>query len=293
MSTTSSLCRHAWILLIGIVVADTSQAVPVSASEYWVAPDGDDRLDGTSRQTAWASPSRGQPTRTSEAVPRGTLKLPVYSTEGFLDSGRLRIGQHVVAYVSRTERSFVLAGPWPENIAVAARVYDADLLGGKSFAPGDVILLAGGVFTDRPLHFCQSGAADRPITYRPAPGHRPRLVSTRFDRSPVRHLGSRRSPTTTHVVLSGLDIRNAADGNHGAPGLDLIGMSRVLVSDCWIHVSGRDLNGDNNAIRLFQCDQITITGCRLHSRFANAVAAWNTTATRVDHCVIYECFQGI
>ncbi|GIS59309.1 MAG: hypothetical protein CM1200mP2_15340 [Planctomycetaceae bacterium] len=104
MSTTSSLCRHAWILLIGIVVADTSQAVPVSASEYWVAPDGDDRLDGTTRQTAWASPSRGQPTRTSEAVPRGTLKLPVYSTEGFLDSGRLRIGQHVVAYVSRTER---------------------------------------------------------------------------------------------------------------------------------------------------------------------------------------------
>ena len=151
MSTTSSLCRHAWILLIGIVVADTSQAVPVSASEYWVAPDGDDRLDGTTRQTAWASPSRGQPTRTSEAVPRGTLKLPVYSTEGFLDSGRLRIGQHVVAYVSRTERSFVLAGPWPENIAVAARVYDADLLGGKSFAPGDVILLAGGVFTDLSL----------------------------------------------------------------------------------------------------------------------------------------------
>ena len=293
MSTTSSLCRHAWILLIGIVVADTSQAVPVSASEYWVAPDGDDRLDGTTRQTAWASPSRGQPTRTSESVPRGTLKLPVYSTEGFLDSGRLRIGQHVVAYVSRTERSFVLAGPWPENIAVAARVYDADLLGGKSFAPGDVILLVGGVFTDRPLHFCQSGAADRPITYRPAPGHRPRLVSTRFDRSPVRHLGSRRSPTTTHVVLSGLDIRNAADGNHGAPGLDLIGMSRVLVADCRIHISGRDLNGDNNAIRLFQCDQITITGCRLHSRFANAVGAWNTTATRVDHCVIYECFHGI
>ena len=244
MPATSSPYRHVWILLIGIVLAETGQALPVSASEYWVAPDGDDRLDGTTRLTAWASPSRGQPTRTSEAVPRGTLKLPVYSTAGFLDSGRLRIGKHVVAYVSRTERSFVLAGPWPENIAVAARVYDADLLGGKSFAPGDVILLAGGEFTDRPLHFCQSGAADRPITYRPAPGHRPRLVSTRFDRSPVRHLGSRRSPTTTHVVLSGLDIRNAADGNHGAPGLDLIGLSRVLVSDCRIHVSGRDINGD-------------------------------------------------
>ena len=135
MPTTSSLCRHAWLLVIGIVVANIGQPVPVSASEYWVAPDGDDRLDGKSRRTAWASPSRGQPTRINEAVTRGTLKLPVYSTEGFLDSGRLRIGKHVVAYVSRTERSFVLAGPWPEDTAAFARVYDADLLGGKSFAP--------------------------------------------------------------------------------------------------------------------------------------------------------------
>ena len=292
MPTTSSPCR-AVILATGIVLATLGQSTPVSAGQYWVAPDGDDRLDGTSRRTAWASPSRGQPTRTHEPVTRGGMRLPVYSTEGFLDSGRLRVGKLIVNYVARTEREFVLAGPWPEDTAAFARVYDADLLGGRSFAPGDVILLAGGEWVDRPLHFCQPGTPDHPITYRPAPGHRPRLVSTRYNRSPVRHLGSRRSPQTTHVVLSGLDIRNAADGNHGAAGLDLIGLGHALVSDCRIHISGRDLNGDNNAIRLLQCDHVTIANCRLHSRFANAVAAWNTTATKIDHCVIYECFQGI
>ena len=292
MPSTSSPCRGA-ILATGIVLATLAQSTPGSAGEYWVAPDGDDRLDGTSRRTAWASPSRGQPTRTHEPGKRGTMRLGVYSTRGFLDSGRLRVGKLIVNYVAKTEREFVLAAPWPEDTAAYARVYDADLLEGRSFAPGDVILLAGGEWVDRPLHFCQPGTPGHPITYRSAPGHRPRLVSTRYDRSPVRHLGSRRSPLTTHVVLSGLDIRNAADGNHGAAGLDLIGLGHALVSDCRIHVSGRDINGDNNAIRLLQCDHVTITNCRLHSRFANAVAAWNTTATRIDHCVIYECFQGI
>ena len=130
-----------------------------------MAPDGNDQLDGRTRRTAWASPSRGQPTRINEAVAQGALKLSVYSTEGFLPSGRLRVGQHTVVYVSKTERAFVLAGPWPENTAAFARVYDADLLGGRSFAPGDVILLAGGEWTDRPLNFCQPGTIDRPITY--------------------------------------------------------------------------------------------------------------------------------
>ena len=281
------------LLLVGILLANTGQPDHATANEYWVAPDGDDRLDGQSRRTAWASPSRGQPTRINDAVKKGDSQLPVYSTEGFLPSGRLRVGDITVAYVSKTERSFVLAAPWPEDTSAFARVYDADLLGGRSFAPGDVILLAGGEWTDRPLNFCQPGTIDRPITYRPAPGHRPRLVSTRFNLAPVRHLGSSRSPPTTHVVLSGLEIRNSADGNHGAPGMDLIGISHSVVSGCRIHISGRDLNGDNNAIRLLQCNHVTVTGCRLHSRFANAVAAWNTTDTKITHCVIYECFQGI
>ena len=293
MTTKAPSCQRTLILLAGLVLAHTGQPTTTSAKEYWVAPDGNDQLDGRTRRTAWASPSRGQPTRINEAVAQGALKLSVYSTEGFLPSGRLRVGQHTVVYVSKTERSFVLAGPWPENTAAFTRVYDADLLGGRSFSPGDVILLAGGEWTNRPLNFCQSGTANRPITYRPAPGHRPRLVSTQYNLAPVRHLGSSRSPLTTHVVLSGLDIRNSADGNHGAPGMDLIGMGHSVVSGCRIHISGRDLNGDNNSIRLLQCNHVTITGCRLHSRFANAVAAWNTTATKITHCVIYECFQGI
>ncbi len=293
MTTRASSSRGTLLLLVGILLANTGQPDHATANEYWVAPDGDDRLDGQSRRTAWASPSRGQPTRINDAVKQGDSQLPVYSTEGFLPSGRLRVGDHTVAYVSKTERSFVLAAPWPEDTSAFARVYDADLLGGRSFAPGDVILLAGGEWTDRPLNFCQPGTIDRPITYRPAPGHRPRLVSTRFNLAPVRHLGSSRSPPTTHVVLSGLEIRNSADGNHGAPGMDLIGISHSVVSGCRIHISGRDLNGDNNAIRLLQCNHVTVTGCRLHSRFANAVAAWNTTDTKITHCVIYECFQGI
>ena len=293
MTTRASSSRGTLLLLVGILLANTGQPDHATANEYWVAPDGDDRLDGQSRRTAWASPSRGQPTRINDAVKQGDSQLPVYSTEGFLPSGRLRVGDITVAYVSKTERSFVLAAPWPEDTSAFARVYDADLLGGRSFAPGDVILLAGGEWTDRPLNFCQPGTIDRPITYRPAPGHRPRLVSTRFNLAPVRHLGSSRSPPTTHVVLSGLEIRNSADGNHGAPGMDLIGISHSVVSGCRIHISGRDLNGDNNAIRLLQCNHVTVTGCRLHSRFANAVAAWNTTDTKITHCVIYECFQGI
>ena len=293
MTTRASSSRGTLLLLVGILLANTGQPDHATANEYWVAPDGDDRLDGQSRRTAWASPSRGQPTRINDAVKKGDSQLPVYSTEGFLPSGRLRVGDHTVAYVSKTERRFVLAAPWPEDTSAFARVYDADLLGGRSFAPGDVILLAGGEWTDRPLNFCQPGTIDRPITYRPAPGHRPRLVSTRFNLAPVRHLGSSRSPPTTHVVLSGLEISNSADGNHGAPGMDLIGISHSVVSGCRIHISGRDLNGDNNAIRLLQCNHVTVTGCRLHSRFANAVAAWNTTDTKITHCVIYECFQGI
>ena len=293
MTTRAASSRGTLLLLVGILLANTGQPDHATANEYWVAPDGDDRLDGQSRRTAGASPSRGQPTRINDAVKQGDSQLPVYSTEGFLPSGRLRVGDHAVAYVSKTERSFVLAAPWPEDTSAFARVYDADLLGGRSFAPGDVILLAGGEWTDRPLNFCQPGTIDRPITYRPAPGHRPRLVSTRFNLAPVRHLGSSRSPPTTHVVLSGLEIRNSADGNHGAPGMDLIGISHSVVSGCRIHISGRDLNGDNNAIRLLQCNHVTVTGCRLHSRFANAVAAWNTTDTKITHCVIYECFQGI
>ncbi len=276
-----------------LLVLVTVSPQPCEAAEYWVAPDGNDRLDGRSRRTAWASPSRGQPTRTNRVTPKGASELAVASTEGFLDSGRLRIGERILNYVSRTERSFVLAMPCPVSVGAQARVHDADLLGGRSLAPGDTVLLAGGRFVDRPLHFCQPGKPGQPITYRPAAGHRPQLISTHFNRSPVRHLGTARSPTTSHVVLSGLDIHNAADGNHGAPGIDLMGVSHVLVADCQVHISGRDINGDNNAIRLLQCERTRVTRCRLHSRYANAVAAWNTTATRIDHCVIYECFQGI
>ena len=123
MTTKAPSCQRTLILLAGLVLAHTGQPATTSAKEYWVAPDGNDQLDGRTRRTAWASPSRGQPTRINEAVAQGALKLSVYSTEGFLPSGRLRVGQHTVVYVSKTERSFVLAGPWPENTAAFPRPY--------------------------------------------------------------------------------------------------------------------------------------------------------------------------
>ena len=293
MVVWSSRSRLLLLVVTGLTLVDVGHIEPLRAARYWIAPDGDDRLDGTTRRTAWASPSRGQPTRLSEATERGNLRLPVMSTVGFLPSGRLKIGLQVLTYTAKTETAFVLSAPLPTPLTAFTHIFDADLLGGRSFAPGDEVLLAGGEWIDRSLHFCQSGTARQPIIYRSAPGHFPRLVSTRFDRSPIRHLGSRRAPPTSHVEIHGLSVRNTADGNHGAAGIDLIGVRHITIAGCNVHVSGRDINGDNNAVRLFQCDSVTVRHCRLHARFANAVAAWNTTSTSVHHCVIYECFQGI
>ncbi|MBM81919.1 MAG: hypothetical protein CMJ78_15205 [Planctomycetaceae bacterium] len=173
------------------------------------------------------------------------------------------------------------------------KVFDTSILGGRSFSPGDVINLAAGEYIDRPLNFCQSGSSEQPIVYRSAPGERAVLISTAFNRAPVRHLANRRSTRTAHVVLEDLTVRNATDGNHGAPGIDLFGVSHFSVRGCNVHISGRDINGDNNAIRLFDADHVTIAGCRLHSRYANGIAAWATADCEVSHTVIYESFHGV
>jgi len=286
----ASVCRIAAVSFLFVVFDGQSNA---PAAEYWVAADGDDRADGTSRERAWASPSRGQPTRVRQLCEAGSMRLAVYSTHGFPDRGRIRIGDVQRAYQSKTAGTFELSESLANDVAANAKVFDASILGGKSFSPGDVINLAGGEYIDRPLNFCQSGSAERPIVYRSAPGERAVLVSTAFDRAPVRHLGNRRSARTAHVVLENLTVKNSADGNHGAPGIGLFGVNHIVVRGCDVHIFGRDINGDNNAIRLFDADHVTVAGCRLHSRYANGIAAWATVDCEVSNTVIYESFHGI
>ena len=128
-------------------------ATTAHAAEYWVSPDGDDRADGTSRERAWASPSRGQPSRVREGYKTGDRQLSVLSTEGFPDAGRLVVAGEERAYTGRTADAFELAEPFTRDLAALEPVHDATILGGDSFEPGDVIQLAGGTYVDRPLNF--------------------------------------------------------------------------------------------------------------------------------------------
>jgi len=288
-----TLSIPAWVLYLFAGISMGLEVATLEAAEYWVAPDGNDRNDGTSRGRAWASPSRGQPTRINQKYISGEEQLMVSSTEGFLDQGHLTIDGETRTYHRKTADRFELIEPFTKDITEYTRVFDADFLSGESFSPGDVINLAGGTYLNRPLNFCRSGLPKQSITYRSTPGERAILVSDTFNRSPIRHLGTQRTDRTHHVIIANLCVRNSADGNHGAPGIDLFGVTYVTVANCDVDISGRDINGDNNAIRLFSADHVTITGCRLRSRYANAIAAWATSDTEVSNTVMYESFHGV
>ena len=215
-----------------------------------VAPDGDDTAAGTSRESAWASPSRGQPSRTREGHAAGDLELPVYSTYGFLPTGNITVAGVTRAYSAITEKTFVLEQPFDTAVAALEFVYDADILDGDSFAPGAVINLAGGTYVNRPLWFCSSGTAESPIIYRSADGERALLVSEVFSIAPIRRLGSWRYDKTEHFVLENISVRNQAEGNHGAGGIELYGVANLIVDGCDVDISGRDINGDNDGTLL-------------------------------------------
>ena len=282
-----------WTSLFALLFTLSLVVEPAGAKQYFVAPNGDDRASGTTPKQAWYSPSRGQPTRIRATCKPGSKTLLVYSTSGFLKRGKVRVGNRQIAYRARTATTFELVKPLPTAVPLNALVYDAAILDGRSFQPGDVINLVGGIYVNRPLNFCQSGSAKRPITYRSATKQRAVLVSTRFDLSPIRHLGNRRSKRTRFVQIENLTIRNSTDGNHGAPGINLFGVSHVVVRGCHVDISGRDINGDNNALQLFDADHVLIDQCRLRSRYANGVAAWATTNVDLSRCLIFESFHGV
>ena len=76
-----------------------SLACVSGAATYWVAPNGDDAAEGTSPDTAWASPSRGTATRVVEPpYAAGVTTLNVVSTEGFLDNGNITVAGQKRAY---------------------------------------------------------------------------------------------------------------------------------------------------------------------------------------------------
>lgn len=276
-----------------VLAALAGWAVAGHGAEYWVAPDGDDAAGGNSRAQAWASPSRGQPTCLRETYSAGGQLLTVRSTDGFLPTGRVTVGGETHAYIAKTPDTLTLAEPFSKDLAAQEPVYDADILGGDSFEPGDVINLAGGTYMNCPLDFRESGAEGRPITYRSALGERAVLVSEVFNRAPIRRVGSWRSTWTEHVVLKDLIVRNSADGNHGAGGIELYGVRHLVVDGCDIDISGRDINGDNDAIKIFGARDVLITGCRLRSREANGVMAWQASDVRMANSVIYESFNGV
>ncbi|MAE62692.1 MAG: hypothetical protein CMJ18_00345 [Phycisphaeraceae bacterium] len=275
-------------VLVGSLVSERA-----AATEFWVAPDGDDRASGTSRDQAWSSPSRGQPTRVRDGCKAGQTRLSVLSTEGFLDAGTLDVGGVQRRYTSRTTDGFELAEPFDRDLAALEFVNDASILGGDSFEPGDVIHLAGGRYVDKPLRFCRSGAEGAPITYRSAPGERAVLLSTTHNVAPVQRLGSWRKDKTAHVVFKDLRIENHTEGMHCAPGMSLYGISAIHIDGCDIDISGRDVKGDNNAISMFGADRVRIERCRLRSRQANGLMIWQASNVLVADSVIYESFNGL
>lgn len=282
------LCRS----LLRLVLVFTA-TVPASATDYWVAPDGDNRAAGTSRETAWSSPSRGQPSRVRVEYKEGEPLLQVVSTYGFLPFGKITVAGETRPYSSKTTNSFVLEQPFTRTLAPQDFVYDTTILGGDSFEPGDIIHLVGGTYENRPLWFCQSGKIGQPITYRSADGERALLLSTTFSLAPIKRLGGARGDRTEHVVLKDLAVENHADGNHGAGGIELHGVSHVTVDGCDIDISGRDINGDNDGIKLFGSTDVLVNNCRIRSRQANGVAARQSSEVQVLNSVIYESFHGI
>ena len=223
----------------------------------------------------------------------GDSQLRVRSTYGFLPTGALTIGGSTRKYSSKTATDFVLDEPFDREIAEHERVYDASILGGDSFEPGAVIHLAGGTYVDRPLWFCQSGAPDNPITYQAADDERVLLLSETFNLAPVKRIGTWRQNRTEHVVISGLTLHNHADGNHGAGGIELYGVGHVLIDACDIDISGRDINGDNDGIKLFGSASVVVNNCRIRSRQANAIAVRSSSDVQVNNCVIHHSFNGI
>ena len=271
-----------------------SLACVSGAATYWVAPDGDDTTDGTSPGSAWASPSRGTATKVVEPnYTAGATTLNVASTEGFLDIGNITVAGQTRAYTKKTPKSFLLAEAFSKDIPNNAHVFDADILGGNGFEPGDVITLRGGTYVNKPLNFYKSGAPGKPITYQSAPGERAILVSEDPNISPVRHLGSSRSATTVEIVLKNLVVRNATEGHHGAPGMQLGGLDNVLVEGCDVDVSGWDRNGDNHGIRIYNSNGITISNCRLRAKWASALSVMKSSGILLKDSIIYESFNGV
>ncbi len=282
------ICRRPFLLVLLLAAADTA----VSA-DYWVAPDGDDHAAGTSREAAWASPSRGQPSRVRVEYGDGDTHLYVLSTYGFLPSGEITVAGETRAYSSKTADAFVLMEPFQQTLKPEELVYDATILGGDSFDPGDVVYLAGGTYVDRPLWFCRSGKEGKPITYRSAVGERALLLSTAFNLAPVKRLGGWRKERTAHVIIKDLAVENHADGNHGAGGVELHGVADVVIDGCEIDISGRDINGDNDGIKLFGANNVVVKNCRIRSRQANGIAARQSNDIQIVNCVVYESFHGI
>jgi len=264
----------------------------VDGAEYWVAVDGDDRQSGRSREEAWASPSRGQPTRLSAGYRSGETALQVASTDGFLDAGVVIVNGQQRAYERVTDDTIQLTQPFDFDVPVNTTVWDGTILDGRSFAPGDVINLAAGVFVDRSLRVEQPGQPGQPVTYRCLAGQDAVLVPARFNQPGIR-VGVSGGGRTAHIVLIGLTVRNQREGNHGAPGIDLVHVGDVQVRDCDVATSGRDINGDNHAIRMVDAERVRVVGCRLRSQYATGLMAWGTRDVHIQHTLVYESFQGI
>ena len=111
--------------IVFAIVITAMVTTPALATEYWIAPDGDDRAAGTSRQQAWASPSRGQPTRIHEGYKAGDMQLRVLSTEGFLDAGHIIVAGEQCAYTSKSgsfeSSNRPLGAPSQHRIGIGSR----------------------------------------------------------------------------------------------------------------------------------------------------------------------------
>ncbi|MEK7389791.1 MAG: choice-of-anchor Q domain-containing protein [Elusimicrobiota bacterium] len=124
----------------------------------------------------------------------------------------------------------------------------------KPLAPGDVVYLKNGTYTEYPLTMSKSGAIGNPITIRNFPGHTPIINTGPFVRATAAasdynrrlyiYSGSLANPMHD-VTIQGLEITNGHDGIKNESG------DRLVFRNNYIHDTygqGMLLNGCNDCV---------------------------------------------
>jgi len=172
-------CTRIGAVLLGFLVT-FSLAGFARATTYYVRVDGNDANRGTSdtRQGAWRSVSRGQPTRLLGATEKGQREIIVEKFSHFPDRGVLVIDKKRVRYTGKLiklgkngRKVRVFTGC--RNVPKAPKGTMVQLGGFRGFKGGDEIVITEGTYAAGPgmdreplLAVYAGGTAGKPLTYR-------------------------------------------------------------------------------------------------------------------------------